>query len=143
MRLSKSCASSQLHPSRDSHGAVPWSDSRNTPEPAILLRAPTPVDQYVGSGDESRFFRAQKDGEMADLFRLTPPAERNLRKKLSVQLRVLDQGRIHLGGERTGTDAVHRDPFRRELECERMRQPEQSGFARRIGPARRDRDMRH
>src|SRR5207248_814420 len=116
--------------------AVPWSDSRNTPEPAILLRAPAAVDQYVSSGDESRFFRAQKDREVADLFRLTPPAERNLRKKLPVQLRVLDQGRIHLGGEWTRADAVHRDPFRRELERERMRQPEQSGFARRIRASR-------
>lgn len=77
--------------------------------PMGLLRGPAAVNQDVRAGDEAGVLGAEIDREVANLFDLAPPAQRDLGDELLVQLGVLDQRCIHLGGDRTGADAVDGD----------------------------------
>ena len=88
--------------------------SRSSDEDTLahqLLRGPAAVEQDVCAGDEARFFGAKEQRQLADFFHVTPPADRNLRYELCVQFRIVENGAIQLGCERTGTDPVDRDFF--------------------------------
>src|SRR5438270_3883351 len=83
-----------------------------------LLGTPASVDENVGTGDEARLLRAEVDCEPSDLFELTPASDGNFGNELPVFFRIVDDGRVHFRGERTGADAVDGDAFRCEFEGE-------------------------
>src|SRR6185312_14000723 len=74
-----------------------------------LLRGPAAVDQNVRAGDEAGVFGTEISRERADLFHAAPAADRNVRDKLRVELRILHERRVHFRAERAGADAVDRD----------------------------------
>src|SRR5436190_5518419 len=79
-----------------------------------LLRCPTTVDEEVGPGDEAGFLRAEVKGQRTDFLGLAPSAQRDFGHELSVRIRILLDGHVHLRGDRAGTDAVDGDAFGRE-----------------------------
>src|ERR1035437_6443726 len=65
-------------------------------------RRPAAIDQNIGPRDESRFLGTQVDRQLADLFHLAPPAQRDAGEDLRVGFRILLRGAFHLRPEGPG-----------------------------------------
>jgi len=74
--------------------------------PAVLLGGPASVDHDVRPGDEPRLLRAQIESETADFLDAAPASEGDAGEELLVDLGVLHENGVHLGGE--GAEAFAR-----------------------------------
>src|ERR1039458_7445053 len=82
-------------------------------------------------------------GQLAHFLHAAPAAQRDFGDELGIKLRILDQRGIHLRGEGTGADGVHRDSFRRKFQRQGAREAQNGALAGRIGGAARYGHVRH
>jgi hypothetical protein len=89
------------------------SEWRRWRRPPTIPPAYRAVDQNIRPRNKSRLLRAQVHRN-CPISSTRPTDQRDIRQKLRVRLRVLQQRTIHLRRQRPRADPVARDPFARE-----------------------------
>src|SRR5262249_48657611 len=96
----------------------------------VWLHFEPAVDGEHGAGNVAGFVFQEEPHTAGDFRGLAEPPDRHAAHDGLEDL--LGHGSYHLGFYETGCDAVHRDPFPGELQCQALREAELARFRRRV-----------